>query len=345
VGSAREREGGGGSDHLPVPLRAGREVFADVAAAMASEEAASQCSSGVLSYTSSHYYGSLFAFPAPPGLGELLEVHGAEFRFSAEAPVHRLVAAGAPGAAYCAELYGMCWVRLGFSGSRSGVSLNLNLYHCRLLAGIEEVDLLDIGLSASTLGGSRIGITVKDFLGQLYGLEDVARGVRSAFGIPGSRALVLSLLDLAAWLARKSKKKWGDAADAAAGLVATLSPVLAAASHEVRRASRVRVSGLDYPAVKEAAEEARRRALEAYSTIVEKAATGQGPVPKEVKRVMIGGRLSVGRVLKAAARPDSAKAAISASLFNAGEHIKYAVWSAAAARAAAEVLASLSEPG
>jgi len=327
------RERAGAHGYVPVALRVGRDRFADIAAAVASQEAAYECRRSTEGHVLAHGT-TLYTFPAPPGLRGLVEVRGrlSNNRFSAIATVSGLVEAGAPGAEYFYELCSTCTVELHFSyiSNRGLVTLKL-FFAGGKKEGADPGSLYlpqPIVVIADISGGSKLGVNLV-----------------SVFGGDASAA---QLLDLVVWLANNSKGDWEDAAaSAAADTAAVLFPVVSAASHAVQIASRIQAAGLDYPAVKEAAEEARARALEAYSAIAEKAAMGQGLPLAHIAKMITGGHLGARKILKAvkaATRPGAAESTISSALAEAEEHLTKAVRIAAAARATSEVLASLSEP-
>jgi len=359
VGSARERERGG-SGRLSVLLRAGREVFADVAAAMVSSDAALKCVYSVVDYNTVNYGVHLFALPVSLGLKEVVEEYGwpggsgaagGGAEFSVEVPVSELVEAGAPGAEYCARLCSGCKVKLSFScpSDFGDYLLNLEMYFEDSREGEEGLRKLPISLKAyANIGGGRLGLDPEHLRTGVGDLVDIAKILEVGLRTPEAGAL--SLLDLAEWLASRSRDEWGDAAaGAAARAAAALSLVHAAAFHEVWRASRVRVGGLGYPAVEEVAEAVRRKALEVYSMVAEWASAGHADLPREVKEIEIGGRWTVGEVLDSAARVlntsvGGAEGFVIYARADAERLLNQAIAVGAAARVATEVLASLSDP-
>jgi len=348
VGGVEEREEGG-CGSVPALPGAGRREFADIAAAMASLDVASECERTIRTHSSEWYGRSLFTFPAPPELKELVGACGQPGDHDVDVflmyvPVGELVAAGAPGADHLARLCSSCRAWLSFSFSHGAASPGESI---RLSLRIDTCGgSLGLSLSAGIAGGSRLAIGPPAFLTMVAGLADTSEDVKSRLGIPEFDAT--QLLDLAVWLAMRSKEEWGDtAAGTAAGLASALSPAIAAALHEVRRALGVQVGGLGLPAIEDVAEEVRRKALEAYPAVAGAAAPGHRPLPREVREVRIGGHLTVGEVWKVLRRVVSMSSAEQyARLAHtaAEEALSRAVRKAAELRAAAEVLASLSEP-
>jgi len=351
VGSVRERSGG--YDPVHALLRTGREVFADLAAAMASEEAAFECFFATKRYLEVYDKPS-YALPATPGLEDLVELCGRQgcgdkngFYGSVDVLARRLAETGNPGAEYFGKLRGVYGAYLKFSYDQGqgslddSVALELWLYY----GPVEKNLSLVLSLFARALSGSRLTVSARWLLGQASDLIAMARALKMK-----SESMLPPVVDLAAWLASRSKEKWGDtAARAAAEVATTLLSVTGAALHEVQRASRIQAAGPEYSAIAEAAEEARSRALEAYSTIAEKAASGQGLSPFDLLRITIWGRVSALDTLEKAAERAAEPGKV-------GRYIRYvrakamawlvnAIQKAAGMRAAAEVLASLSDPG
>jgi len=348
VGAVRGK--GDVQDPVHVLLRTGREVFADTAAAMASLRVASEYEDKVKACLGK-YSKHVFAFPVPPGVKELVEKckQSACIGLSAGVPVRKLVAAGAPGAGLCARLCSKCMVGLYFAYTYGTPydRIVLRLYFDDGQGKGAGLDVLGLSLSLSAyiVSGSRFGTTATGFLADIVSLKSLAGEMREEPGAP--EAGTAQLLDLMAWLASRSRGEWSDTVSGtAAGLVATLSPVLAAAFHEVQRASRVQARGLDYPAM-EVVKEVRDEALRVYSAIAEAAgAAGHGHLPIEVEDTSIKVEgVTVWRVLDKieyshkTVRPGSFERSASEGILNS------ATKNAAAVRAAAEILASLSEPG
>jgi len=357
VNSAKEREEGGYL--VSTFLGIGRDGFADVAAAIASLRAADGCERAVEAYNSAKYARPVYVFPAPPGLREFVEKYErlSRNKYSVDIPVHELVAANAPGAEYCRGLCSTCGVELCtcevklyfihglYLGRRFYTELELYLAdHSREEAGLEYLPLdLLLSLPADIVSGSKLGVVASYFPMNPDDIANIARKMRERFRALGVN--IAPLLDLVAWLARESRRKWGDAAaDTAAGLAAALLPAAVSAFHEVQRAFRIRVAGLGYPAVEEAAEEARREALEVYSMVAEKvAAAGHTYLPKWAGEIKIKGYMDVWEVMWRVTSSGGVEG--SASYLRAAERtLSRAVAKATAARAAAEILASLSDP-
>jgi len=346
VGSAREREEAG-VYRVSKFLSIGRKVFANAAAAEASRMAALDCMIKA-SYYSERYSDLLYTFPAPPELRKFvkwLERHRGEGAFYGHVEVVNRQPAGASGPAteYFRRLRGVHGASLYFSYDR--------VVH-RYLTAIAKLEVLlhygpeeegtvsELDLSAYVIGDSRLCISVGRLLSKVFDLAIMSNMLKMRVG-----AMLPPLAGLVVWLARGLKERWGDAAaSAAAGLATAVLPVTAAAFHEVWRASRIRARGLKYPAVEEVVEEVRSRALEVYSTIAEKAASGQGPTHRDTTGVKIWEHLSVRDILNGIASPGGMDSFTRYARSKARAYINETIWKAAGLRAASEVLASISEP-
>jgi len=358
VNSAKEREEGG--YYVSTFLRIGRDGFADVAAAIASLRAADGCELAVEAYNSAKYARPVYVFPAPPGLREFVEKyeHLSRNKYFVDIPVHELAAANAPGAEYCRGLCSTCEVGLCtcevklyfihglYLGRRIYIELELYLAdHSREEAGLEYLSLdLLLSLSADIVEGSKLGVGASYFPMSPNGIANIARRMRKRFRVP--EANIAPLLDLMVWLAKKSRRKWGDTvASTAAGAAAALLPAAVSTSYEIQRAFRIRVSGLEYPAIEEVAEEVRREALEVYSRVAEKvAAAGHKYLPNWAGEIKIKDYMDVWEVMLRATSSSSVEASVGYARAAAEGILGRAAAKATAARAAAEVLASLSDP-
>jgi len=350
VGGTVEREAGVYGP-LSVLLRIGREGFADVAAAKVSQEAALERLIATVLYQERYYSGSPYVLPAPPGLEEIVKRCGRQggdgeacFSASIGVPEHGLAAAGAHAAEYLGRLRGVSRASLRFSYVRDSrgdyISLSLRLY----CGPGEEDAALDLRLFVRVLGGGIPGIDAGGLLVQVDDLIAAAGALKTGAGV-----LLPPLAGLVVRLSRESRGEWGEAAaGTAAWLATTLLSVTGAALHEVQRASRIQAAGLEYSAIAEAAEEARSRALEAYSGIAEEAASGQVLSLLDLMRIIIWStherRVSVWEVLDSVADPGKVGEYIRSARAEAKEDLNKAIWMTTGMRAAAEILASLSEP-
>jgi len=355
VGAVRERRRADIDDLLSMFLGVDREVFADVMAAKESFWAALSRSSDITHYCSKLYGRFLFVFPAPPELREFVEEHGwlgnwEVAEFSAEVPVSELVEAGAPGAEHYDEVCSACRAALYLTYTREpdipggAAVLVLQLYHRPEEHWYEEEEVVSaLYIPAYTLDGGRLGIDASRLQEEV---DEVLSAAEELGGVPGAKPpSVVDMAATAAWLASRSRGEWGEAAaSTAAGLATTLVSAVAAAIHEIRRASRVRVGGLGYSTIEEKAEEVRRKALEVYSMVAEWASAGHADLPEEVEKFIMNNYSTVKESLRIAAIPNSARYAIEAAHESVEFFLNNAVAEAAATRAAAEVLASLSEP-
>jgi len=346
VGSAREREEAG-AYRVSKSLGIGRSVFADAAAAEASSMAALDCMIKASHYLE-RYSDLLYTLPAPPELREFvewLERHwgGDAFFGSVEVVKHRLAGASGPATEYFRRLRGVHGASLFFSYDKVVHSYLTAMAKLEILLhyGPEEGDAVsELDLSAYVIDGSKLCISVGRLLSKVLDLVIMSNMLKM-----GVSALLPPLAGLVVWLARGLKERWGDAAaSTAAGLATAILPVTAAAFHEVWRASRIRACGLEYPAIEEVVEEARRRALEAYLTIAEKAASGQRPAHRDTAGVKIWERLSVWDILNGIARPGGVDSFTRDARSKAKVYLSETIWKAAGMRATAEVLASLSDP-
>jgi len=354
VGSVRERKRTYIDDLLSEFLSVDRERFADVMAARESHWAALSRSTDITLYCSKRYGRFLFVFPAPPELREFVEEHRwlgnwEVVEFPAEIPVSELVEAGAPGAEYCDKVCSACRAALYLTYTREpdvpggAVTLVLQLYYKPEDWYAKDEVVSALYIPAYTLDGSRLGIDASRLQEEV---DEMLSAAKKLDGVPSAKPPpVVDLAATAAWLAGRYREEWGDTvASTAAGLATTLMPAVAAALHEIRRASRIRVSGLDYSTI-EKAEAVRRKALEVYSMVAEAAAAGHAHLPEEAEKFIIDNYSAVKESLAIAASPRSTMYSVDGARIGAEWFLNDAVAEAAATRAAAEVLASLSEPG
>jgi len=361
VGSTKEKGKSSGHYYVSEFLGIGRDGFADVAAAIASRVAAGRCERVVKAYNTARYGRPMFTFSVPPGLRELVKGHRrlGRHRISVDVPVHELVAAKAPGAEHCyrwcsANRVERCGVELHFvlhekcsypfSSRNACIDLVLFFADYRLKEAIPGYLSFCLSLSAGVVGDSKIGVSALRFPMSIDEVAYTVGRMRKSFGV--REVSVTPLLDLMVWLARRLGRRWrGNVARAAAGLAAALLPAAAAAFHEIQRASRICVSGLEYPAVEEAAEEARMEALEVYSRIAEHVATsGDLFLPKWAEKIRIKDYTNVWGVMWDATRTDHNEDPAARLRADAERALNSAAAEATATRAAAEILASLSEP-
>jgi len=309
---------GGGGSPLSVLLNLGADKFADVAAALAAREAALQYRNWVNSWYNDDNEWARFVSRRPrfnlsAPLGGSLEPLGGIVRGLTSTSIVgscELV----PG--YCAEACRGHEVSLFILCDPPDSHRDNGDIHLRLSCREPKAALTLLDLGVLILDGGRPGIYVRRFVSALQGTDTASIG-------------------LAAELAEAFGEWGGPAAKIAAEVLAALL----SAAHEVERASRIQTRGTRYPAVKEAADEARSEAFNAYWV-----ASDPGPRPTDLGKLWIAWGLTAQDVLDEILGHGGADRVTRRAYEKAGEHIREAVRAATAYRAVAEALASLSEP-